>query len=172
MYFGIYRGLIRPRAPYNLLLVPLASLTILSLGPVYEAFAKLPIPLLQGERVSARIFGVVLIFGLVLATEQFQRWIEGVPLKIFILGGSVAALLITGVELWQDFLIWRVSNSLQDFWIYFLPEKWDPLNNMSDTIYIALVFGGLGITIIALAVLSWLSWREHRCTLKVSSGMQ
>ena len=74
----------------------------------------------------------------------------------------MVGLLITGVELWQDFLIWRVSNRLQDFWIYFDPTKWYPLNNMSDTLYIVLVFVGLAISILTLIALTWLCWREFR----------
>ena len=43
-YFGVYRGLIQSKAPYNRMLVPLGIMTLFSLGPVFEVLKKLPIP--------------------------------------------------------------------------------------------------------------------------------
>ncbi len=162
VYFGIYRGLLHVKASYNTLLVPIGIMVLLTLGPVFGALRHLPIPLIQGERVSSRIISVPLVFALVLGAEQFQRWIDGISKKMLVLGGCVVGLLISGVELWQDFLIWRISNRDQNFWIYFNPAKWYPKNNMGDTIYIWLIFGGLALSILTIAALSYISWREFR----------
>jgi len=162
IYFGVYRGLLHRQAKYRQLIAPLGAILLLSLGPVFKILLALPIPLVQGERVSSRIFSVVLAFGLILAAERFQRWLDNPPQKLAFLSGCSIALALIGVELWQDFLIWRVSNRLQDFWIYFDPAKWYVNNNYSDTLYIALVLGGLAISIVTILILCGLSWREYR----------
>ena len=162
IYFGIFRGLIRVKAEFNRLLIPISLMGMLTLGPVFQVFRYLPIPLIQGERVSSRIVAVVLAFGLILGAQQFQKLIDGISKKTILLGGSVVGLITIGIELWQDLQIWRISQRLQDFWIYFNPNKWYPINNMSDTVYIWLVFGGLVISIVSLAALGWISWMEYR----------
>jgi hypothetical protein len=164
LYFGVYRGLLHREAKHRELIVPLGGILLLSLGPVYKILLALPIPLLQGERVSARMFSLALVFGLILAAEHFQHWLNERPKKLVYLTGCAIALALTVVELWQDFLIWRVSNRDQNFWIYFNPAKWYPNNNYSDTIYIGLIVGGLAISLITILVLFGLSWREYRHT--------
>jgi hypothetical protein len=143
-------------------MAPLGAILLLSLGPVFKILLALPIPLLQGERVSSRMFSLVLAFGLILGAESLQRWLDNSPQKIAYLTGCSIALALTGVELWQDFLIWRVSNRDQNFWIYFYPPKWYVNNNYSDALYIWLVLGGLAISIVAILILGGLSWREYR----------
>jgi hypothetical protein len=162
VYFGIYRGLLHREAPYRALLVPLGIILLLSLGPVYQILLNSPIPLLQGERVSARMFSLVLAFGLILGAERSQRWLDSSPQKSLSLGGSLLGLAIIGVELWQNARIWWVNNRDPNFWIYFDRFKWYVKNDYSDTIYLWLVFGGLAISIISILVLVGLSWRENR----------
>jgi hypothetical protein len=161
VYFGFYRGLIHRQSPYRGLLGPLGIILLLSNGAVFNGVLALPIPLIQGERVSSRMFSLVLAFGLVLAAERFQRWLDGSSQKPFTVAGGLLGLAVIGVDLWQDFGIWQISNRVQDFWIYFNPGKWFVKNSPSDTIYIWFVFGGLAISVLAILVLGWLSWREH-----------
>jgi hypothetical protein len=161
IYFGIYRGMIDRKTPYRAMLFPLGVLLLLSIGPVYELFIKLPIPLLQGERVSSRMFSVVLVFGLILGVERLQRWLDSSSTKLFAFMGSLLGLAFIVIELYQDARIWQVSSRLQDFWIYFNPAKWYVKNNYTDTIYLWLVFGGLAISITTIIILAVLSWKEH-----------
>lgn len=162
VFFGIYRGLVLRKAPYAELVGPLGCVLLLSLGQIYPLLASLPIPLLQGERVSARMFSIVLVFGLILAAERFQRWLDDAPHKPISVAASLVGLGIIGVDLWQNMLVWQITNRLKDFWIVFDMNKWYVQNNMSDTLYLWLVFGGLAISVLTLLVLGWLSWRERR----------
>jgi hypothetical protein len=162
IFFGIYRGLILRKAPYAELVGPLGCILLLSMGQIYPILAGLPIPLLQGERVSARMFSVVLVFGLILAAERFQRWLDDTSYKPISVAASLVGLGIIGVDLWQNMLVWQIINRSKDFWIVFDMNKWYVQNNMADTIYLWLVFGGLAISVLTLLGLSWLSWREHR----------
>ena len=162
VYFGLYRGLLHRQARYRALAGPLGILLLLSLGPVSKLLMALPIPLVQGERAATRIFGLVLAFGLILAAEGLQRWLDSTPQKLAYLTGCALALVFIGVELWQDSLIWRVSNRDPNFWIYFNPDKWFVNNNYSDKLYIGLIGAGLVISIVSIVVLCGLSWREYR----------
>ena len=162
VYFGLFRGLLQRQGRYRALAGPLGLIVLLSLGPVFKLIMALPIPLVQGERVSSRMFGVVLVFGLILAAERLQRWLDSTPHKLVYLTGCGLALVITAVELWQDSMIWHVSNRDPNFWIYFNPDKWFVNNNYSDSLYIGLVAAGSAITLITLGVLCVVSWRESR----------
>ncbi len=162
LYFGVYRGLLKRNSPFSPLLLPLGIILLLSLGHVYELLLALHIPLLEGERVSTRMFSVVLAFGLIIAAERFQRWWEESSPPPLALPGSLLALSLMAVELWQDLNIWRISNGSQDFWIEFNDTKWFVKNNPGDTIYYWLVFGGLAITVLTFLGLAFMSWRESR----------
>jgi hypothetical protein len=168
IFFGLYRGLLHPKAPYRGLLAPLGAIMLISLGPVYQLVLALPVPLIQGERVSSRMFSLVLVFGLILGAERLQRWIEGVSIKPFILAAGWMVLAFSGVELWQDFNIWRIANRQKDFWIVFDRHKWFVNNNYTDTTYLWLIWGGLALSAVTFLVLGWLSWREFRLQRKQS----
>lgn len=170
-FFGIYRGLVLRKAPYAELILPLGIILLLSLGPTYQILFNLPIPLLQGERVSARMFSVVLVFGLILAAERFQRWLDDAPHKPISVAAGLIGLGIIAVDLWQNMLVWQIPNRLKDFWIVFDMNKWYIQNNLSDTLYLWLVFGGLTISALTLLGLAWLSWRErHPKKITTQSG--
>ncbi len=126
--------------------------------------------MLEGERLSTRMFSVVLAFGLIFAAERFQRWLEEASPPPLALPGSLLALGLIAFELWQDLNIWRISNGSQDFWIEFNDTKWFVKNNPSDTIYYWLVFGGLAISLLTLIVLGILSWRERRREKRLLNG--
>jgi len=162
IFFGFYRGLVHHQSPYRALLAPMGIMTLFSLGYVFKFIQKSPIPLVEGERAIPRIFSVVLVFGLVIAAERFQRWLDTSPQKMLSITGALLGLAFIGFDLWQDFRIWQVTNRNHDFWIYFDRLKWYVKNNSSDTIYIGLVFGGLAISILSILILGGLSWREYR----------
>ena len=162
LYFGVYRGLLQRNSPFFRMLAPLGIMLLLTLGQVYNILRLLPIPLLEGERISTRMFSVVLAFGLIFAAERFQRWLEEVSPPRLVLPGSLLALALIAFELWQDLNIWRISNGSQDFWIEFNDTKWFVKNIPSDTVYYWLVFGGLAISLLTFIILAILSWREKR----------
>jgi hypothetical protein len=161
IYFGIYRGLLKGSSPFRTLLFPLGVLLLLCFGPVFQIFQSLPIPLIQGERVAARLFEVVLAFSIVLAAERFQCWLDTSIPKPLTLAGGLLALGLIGADLWQDLTYWSVTNRPLVWWNYFNPANWFVKNDLTDTLYLWLVFGGLAISMTSILVLGWLSWREH-----------
>jgi len=162
VYFGVYCGLLKRQSPYRALLAPLGVILLLTLGQVFDLFRQLPIPLIQGERVSSRLFEVVLAFGLVLAAERFQRWLDEGPQKPVALAGALLGLGLIGFDLWQDLTYWSVANRPLVYWNFFNPANWTVKNDYADTRYLWAVFGGLAVSIVAIVILGGLSWREHR----------
>jgi hypothetical protein len=169
LYFGIYRGLVRRGSPFRALALPIAGIFFLSLGQVYGWVRLLPIPILQGERVSSRMFSVVLVFLIVLAAERFQRWLDecsapdGSPANIAPRIASTLVVLLTANELWLNVQAWRVSNAEKfSWWVYFDRHKWFVANQMQDTLYIGLILGGLVVSVLSLAGLGFAVWHEKR----------
>jgi hypothetical protein len=171
VYFGVYRGLIDSRTPYQALILPLGMIFLLCMGTLMGELRVLPIPIalripilgiIQGERVSSRMFSLVLVFLLVLAAERFQRALDDAPHKPLILAASLVGLSVNAVDLWGDSNVWRISNGMKDFWQAFDPHKWSVQNNYSDTLYLWLVFGGLAFSALIFLILAGLAWREAR----------
>jgi hypothetical protein len=169
IFFGFYQGLIKPDARYPKLLGPLAVLFLLTMVPTLKFFRLLPVPLLQGERVGSRIFCVVLVFGIILAAERFQRWLDANAFKQkgAALIVSLTGFIITAIELWQDARIWKVDNRTPNLAIEYVPSHWYLVNNYQDKVYLALVFGGLAISVLSILALAWLSWREHLMSIRL-----
>ena len=162
VYFGVYRGLIDARTPFRALILPLGVIFLLCMGSLMGELRLLPIPIIQGERVSSRMFSVVLVFLLVLAAERFQRGIDAAPQKLPVLALSLLGLGINTVDLWADSNVWRISNGMQEFWAAFQAQKWSVNNNYGDTLYLWLVFGGLALSALVFGILGRLAWREAR----------
>ena len=105
---------------------------------------------------------MVLVFGLVLAAERLQRWLDSAPQRPLVLSGGLLGLGLIGFELYQDMNVWLISNGDHDFWKAFDAHKAFVQNNYADTIYLWLVFGGLAISTLTILVLAFLAWRERR----------
>jgi hypothetical protein len=163
LYFGIYRGLVRPDSPFRSLALPLAGLFLLSLGEIYGWLRLLPIPIIQGERVSSRIISVVLVFLILIAADRVQRWLDASNLDPAPRVGTALVLLVTVSEMWLNVQAWRIANAEKfSWWVYFDRHKWFVANRMDDTLYIGLVFGGLALSILTLSALSFAAWNENR----------
>jgi len=163
LYFGGVRGLLARGAPYQKLLLPLAGMLILSMGHFFGYLRLLPIPLLQGERVGTRIISVVLAFLFIFAAERFQRWLEEDAGSWLRQAGAAVAFVLMCEEVWLNLKIWAIPNAVALYWwVYYDRHKWFVRNDYADTTYLALVGGGLALTLLTLAGLGLLAWRERR----------
>jgi hypothetical protein len=168
LYFGVYRGLVRRDSPFRSLALPLAGMFFLCFGEFYGWLRLLPIPLIQGERLSSRSILVLLVFLIVIAAERLQRWLDAASLDAARTDpapriGTAIVVLITVSELWLNIQAWRIANAEKfSWWVYFDRHKWFVANQMDDTLYIGLVFGGLALTILTLAALAFAAWKENR----------
>jgi hypothetical protein len=162
-YFGLARAILARKAPFQKLLLPLGGMLLLSMGQFFGYLRLLPIPLLQGERVGTRIISVVLVFLFIIGAERFQRWLDFGGLDRFRQAGLIVAFGLMGMELWTNLQIWSIPNAVKVYWwVYFDRKKWFVRNDFSDSTYIALIVGGLALTVITFAGLALLAWREKR----------
>jgi hypothetical protein len=163
LFFGIYRGMAARTAPYLKLAFPLGIMTLFSLGSVFTLVLKLPVPLIQGENVAARMFSVVLVFLLVIAAERFQRWLENSSGQPLVMAASLLGLAYTISDLWENFQVWRMANLVHFFgWAHDNPNLALVNNQSGDTELIGMMVGGLALSLVTLLGLAWLVWREHR----------
>jgi len=162
--FGLvgWLGARRPALERRLLL-PLGLLTLLAMGNIYAYIQQVPVPLFTGERISARMLSVVLVFLLVAAAAEFQRRLDEIQHATWVAAGAILGLAFMAQDLWQNLRLWKVASARALFpTANFSPADWYVHNNYNDGGYIALVGLGLALSAAALALLAFLSLRERR----------
>jgi hypothetical protein len=169
IYFGLYRPMRQPKNPHTALYLPIIGILILSLDRVFHYLRIfLPLPFLTGERVSARMIILPFLFVLVLAVIELQRWLSDPQRVSWQKWLPLGLLLFLSNDLWQNFRQWRVLTAAEKFGppTTFTASKWFTANQMNDTPYFILLGVGLALTLITAAILSYLSWREQKASLK------
>jgi hypothetical protein len=165
-YFGLFCWLKSHKEPTKeiVLILPMAFLTALSVGVIFEWFRMLPIPLLDGERVSSRIFSLPFVFLVILAAREFQLWLEkDHRLVTLIRSSSLVGLLVMGHDLWQNLKIWRISSQAAVFEAdWFNIKLWFVNNHYDDIPYIDLLEIGALVSGVTLVGLGYMTWREAR----------
>ena len=172
--FGILVPLRRDRSKGSLqvqLLVASLVFTAFSIGDVFSQVVRVfTVPPLTGERVTARMFILPLVFVMVLAAMFFQRELDRLKTEgrripawaqIMLLG----ILVVLYHDLRQHFQAWRIR--YLDAMVELFPKvPFDPaqhtLANHADPIYTNLLLGGLAVALLALAFLVWMALRERR----------
>lgn len=176
LFFGAWRWLARKGpAAYLELLLPVITLTVLSIGRVYGLFRFIPVPLLDGERVSSRIISLPFVFLLILAVIEYQRWLEAPhpsrwPIRILTGGAFVIGLH----DLWQNFGVWRIQNAAAAFKVKdFASQDWS-VTNHPDPAYVNAIIAGAILSLASLAILLFFTFRSRRQAsqqpIKVDSG--
>jgi hypothetical protein len=166
IYFGVYMTW-RKGSGIKTLLAPTAVLIFLSIGQIYSLINRLPIPLLDSERISSRFFILPLAVLIILASIQVQGFLNKQGNRSIIERVlSLALLILLAHDLYQHSRIWRVSNMVQLF-------ASTPVDIQSRVIHHPdpLYFGALGIgaacTLFTFIVLIFLTLRERRINTSI-----
>jgi branched-subunit amino acid transport protein len=164
LYFGVWRWL-RPtgeRAAYQSLALPVLGLVVLSMGQIYNLLRQLPIPLLDGERVSTRLISLPFVFICIFAAIHFQDWLnQPKQNKSLVYLVTVAGIIIGVNDLWQNYRVWRVPAAMLNFKEkVFDPRLWTVANH-TDPVYLGLIWGGAALSLVSLGVLVFFTWRSH-----------
>ena len=166
LYFGVLRILTDREAPehFRLLLLPCLGLTLLSLHKVFLPLRTvLPIPPFTSERVAARIFSLAFVFILILATVQFQRWLEKNRPSLAGVLAMLALFAVAAYDLLLNLFAWGIPHVTNYFLVEdWLPERYYPANQYTDTKYFLLLAVGLLVSLLSAALLLYLAWRERR----------
>jgi hypothetical protein len=143
-------------------LLPTLCIAFLSLEKVYQTIRVLfPLPLLTGERVSSRMIGLAFIMILVLATIEFQSWLNQSKASKIMIMISFLLLLFEINDIWRNYVLWCVTSVSVEFPVQgYTASQWYVANNLADTQYISLIVIGLVISVLSLVFLIYMDWRE------------
>lgn len=141
------------------LLAPILILAFFSIGDNYQILTSLPIPLLNGERVTSRMLILPVLFAVVLALGAIQEEIStrhpDVLKYIYIWGVS----LYISYDLIKHALRWQVS-AVYPFFTHVVQDlTTKKVANHADPQYLALAGWGMVISILAAAALVYF-WKR------------
>jgi hypothetical protein len=166
VYFGLYKTLADPQARpgARALLLAVAGMAFLSLEKVISALgAYLPLPLFTGERVATRLVCLPFVFLLILATIQYQKWLDASRNATFNAGLGLVLGLFGLHNLYENFWVWSLHTAADTFkYQKFNPAAWGVVNNFGDSPYIHLLLTGLAASLLSLMAILWLAGREGR----------
>lgn len=143
-------------------LLPSLALFLLSIGRIYRLLMLLPIPLINGERVSARIIILPFLVLAVMAAVQMQRWLAGRSLPREARLGIAALAVLLLHDAWQHTRAWRVNNAAFAYGEVDLDLTLKVVANHADAAYTNLLTAGAALTLITALALLLLAWRERR----------
>jgi len=164
LYFGLYRPLFAPGPSTKLrwLVLPSLILAFISLENVFLLVLDIvPLPPFTGERVSNRIISVGFVILLLIACMELQHWLETQRGKWLPIAGLIGLILFEVHDLYVNFTTWSWLSVIDDFPPnYFDPATYVITNHYEDIYYLALLAGGLLVTIASAAFLVWKVVRE------------
>lgn len=155
LYFGLLWWLRNREVPAWLsrLALPAMVLFVLSIGRVYRLVMYIPIPLINGERVSARLITLPFILLLMAAIYAYQRFVDDHSKSELLLWVSLAGLFLMVQDLWQHLKLWRVNVAAEYFPVTPVDLAIKVVSNHTDAVYTDLLLVGLGITLTTAVLL-------------------
>jgi hypothetical protein len=151
------------------LLAPMVVMALLAVNDFFLPFTYLPIPLLNGERVTSRM--VILPFSLafILALAAIQAWFDYKkrPLIVYITGFVLGLYL--AFDLGRHVLRWEITKASQYFAVTPVNLAIKVLANHSDPPYLRMLGVGAVISLAALLCLVFLVTNERKKGLSRSS---
>jgi len=170
LWFGVAARIKGPEArPFAVLNGPLAILALLSMDDLYAVINRLGLPLLSGERVSARMLIVPVVFLLPPAALRMQRMLEASSRAPLVRALAVAAAVVTALGLaahahaWSLPVLertWPAPPHARDLALDILDAR-EMAATARDTAYLWSVRAGVAVSLVALAAAGW-RMRGHR----------
>ena len=156
LFFGVWLTWVKraslPAAGYQALFGPLLVMALLSLGKIYEPVNRLPLPLMDAERVSSRFLLLPVVFLMILAGNQLEGWLRARSWSAWQRLAALAGALVVGHDLLQHARLWRVEAMAQ----VFKPTPVDiraAVINHADPPYITALVVGTVVALVSLLVL-------------------
>ena len=162
--FGLYQTWKTPpstETAHHELLAPILTMTILSIGKIFQPITMLPIPLMDAERVSSRFLILPVVMTLVLGGVQMERHLRN---KTRNLKSQITTLMLMGLmvhDLLQHARLWRVENMATLF-------THTPVNIHAQVIlrtdppYTTALLVGLGVGVLTIVFLNYKTSRERQ----------
>lgn len=138
---------------YPELFLPTAALFVLSMGRLYRAVTLLPVPLLNGERVSARFLSLVLVVLLLIAAINLDRWLKAQKENSWVGWAAAGLLLVMTSDLWQNLKLWRVNIAFEWFPKTPVDLTIKVVSNHGDPMYHIFLVIGLSVSLLTFVFL-------------------
>jgi hypothetical protein len=155
LVFGIGWWLTNHDAPdwLKTLAGPSLVLFVFSMGSLYKIVMYIPIPLINGERVSARLVTLPFVLLMLAAVYGFQRFIGEKGKTVLWQWIGLAGLFLLAHDLWQNVKLWRVNVAAQYFPVTPVNLAIKVVSNHADLAYTNLLLAGAILTVITAIVL-------------------
>jgi hypothetical protein len=146
---------------YYAVWIPIAVLSIASIGQVYQIVHVLRIPLFSSQRVSSRLLFLPLAMLMFIAAIRLQELLSRQRVTDWVRLVELAVVGLVAQDLWQHFKSWRVINMGKVFGPQPLDLSLYYVANHADPPYIAALVVGLTITLLTFVFLIVMSLRER-----------
>jgi hypothetical protein len=147
---------------FSPLLFPMLVFALLSVRDVYLPFTHLPIPLLNGERVTARMLIVPFTLSMILASGAIQTWLDKKQVSSMVQLAGLLGLGYLVFDLVKRTLAWQVSEAFKVFTTTPVNLAIKVVSNHADPPYTNLLAMGALVSLLSLLIAIWLVWRESR----------
>jgi hypothetical protein len=162
---GVYLWL-RAAAPrYYVLAVPICTMIALSLGSTYRVVRLLAIPMLDGERYTARLFSLPLLLLIVMAATAIDHALRDPLVAAKQRLAMLGALVFVAIDTSASVRLWRVAVSSGMFASTPFTVADAMVANHPDAPYVTIIQLGLAITVVTAIALGLLVYRERRIAL-------
>jgi hypothetical protein len=162
VYFGLFRWL-KARPPrWSQLILPVFTLTALSIGSTYWLVRITDIPLFGSERAVMRMISVPVVWLMLVGAILFQEWWNGEKFQTSHQIAALMILVLMFIDLWSNIKVWRPSEIKQYFAPVVMNIAGNSVANHADPPYMLVLSIGLGITLVTAIFLIVMSWRESK----------
>lgn len=136
---------------------PCLVLAVLSIGRLYRAIFMLQIPMLDGERVGSRLFLAPFLFLLFLAAAEGQQLLTRRSLPRAARLVSFAPLALLASDLLEHMDLWNLAKMAATFVPFDIQRSQWVAANRADPLYTGLLITSVGLTLLSLGVIAWIS---------------
>ncbi len=162
LYFGMIRNWVKDEK-YRPLYLPMLTMTFFSIGAIYQPLFVSHIPFADSQRAPTRFIIIPLVFLIILASIQFQAFLDELKQKDW--EWEKKTIMLFGLALMAyDLVIHSRTWSLQHYRPAPIPGtiRMALANNYSDPSYVATLIIGSACTVFTLTILIWGVYREWR----------
>jgi hypothetical protein len=142
------------------LIWPMIAIALFSIWNVYLPLTHLPIPILNGERVTSRMFILPFVLAMILSAQTLQNWISQLQHRLILVAIGLPGLVYLAVDLIRRTLQWQVTEAFRSFPTTPVNLAIKVVANHNDPPYTNLLAAGACITLLSLIAAAFLVWRE------------
>ena len=154
------------------LIWPMIALTLFSVWNIYLPLTHLPIPILNGERVTSRFIILPFTLALLLAAEAIQKKLNALSPRLIFSVSGLLVLLYLALDLTRRVLQWQVTAAFQAFPTTPVNLAIKVVANHVDPPYTNMLTLGAAITLVSLLAAGFLVWREKKQKMGDSKNNQ